>query len=186
VPNVRDLVSHRRRSPLAAPIFPSGPTGHHHPRWGIVVTPHLGGEQQRRVFHPLESREVNGAREMADRSDRRWTRLAWPLAWVALSVVLVMALFRGVWYEPGELDIEDAARYACYEAIDRMSPTPYAADFEIEEAPQTLRRATDGTIEMQFRFTAKSAHGSSTSVIAYCNVSSNGQRVERIRQRRTP
>ncbi|WP_276269341.1 hypothetical protein [Cupriavidus basilensis] len=100
--------------------------------------------------------------------------------------MLVMVFFRGVWYEPGNLDIEDAVRYACYEAIDRMSPTPYAVDFEIEEAPQTLRRATDGTIEMQFRFTAKSAHGSSTSVIAYCSVSGDRQRVERISLRRTP
>ncbi|MDF3832043.1 hypothetical protein P3W85_03610 [Cupriavidus basilensis] len=105
---------------------------------------------------------------------------------IALSATLAMTFFRGVRNEPGDLGLEDAVRYACYEAIDRMSPTPYAVDFEIDEAPPALRRKTDGTIELQLRFTAKNAHDASTSAIAYCSVSGDGQRVERISLRRTP
>lgn len=123
---------------------------------------------------------------MTDRTGRWWPWMARTLGRIALGVVLAMATFWGVWNQSGDLYVEDAARYACYEAIDRMSPTPYAVDFEIEEMPQTSQSKTDGTIELQFRLTAKSAHDSSTSAIAYCSVSGDGQRVERINMRRKP
>ncbi|MGT2493130.1 hypothetical protein ACU4GD_28125 [Cupriavidus basilensis] len=98
-----------------------------------------------------------------------------------LGGVVAVLHFRNARNEPDGLAIEDAARYACYAAIDRMAPTSYAVDFEIEDVAHSLRRNTDGTIELQIKFTAKNALKSSSAAIAYCVVSGDGQRVERIR-----